>query len=552
VHAGRHGEGGLEVGDQALAGHERLDLRAERADVLLRRGPEDGAVLLVGQAQHEEGVELAEQLVVEQLRLLRDGAEAHLELPPLPGHPGEDVRLAVGRAGQNPLRLLQHDGHGRQPLVPLGVLEVGAGPPLEHPPGEEGGDEHLLGRLEPADVDEDDLARLEVAEDGPAHRHGRVGADAREVDDAAGPAVEHLEGVEGHPSAQLDVPEPRQVVDGGEGDQPRQAGAGAPAVVALELEQGLLLGAAPVVGGAEVVDGELAQAEPQPRGVREAAGGVGAERLLRPGVATEVGAVLAVGVDQQQPVAAAGPQHPAGQHLHEVRLAHAGGGEDPDVGGQAVAGDAHLHVDHRLAAAQVADAEVAHAGPEEGDVVGLRRHDAGELCREALGLAEGAVAAVVGRRQVAEAPARGDPVGAPPRLVQRVQAGLAPGVVGQHRARHPFGPAGLPVLGPIGDVDHPEQVAAAGGVVDAHDELAEEEVLLGRGPEHAFEDVLAEQPAPRSRRHARSMRSWRSAKARSRTARGTPLASRSSSNWRRTSARSQPGHAARRSATDRG
>src|SRR5687767_10121559 len=51
VDLGRHSERGGEVGDQALAGHERLDLRAEGGDVLLGRAAQDVAVLLVGQAQ---------------------------------------------------------------------------------------------------------------------------------------------------------------------------------------------------------------------------------------------------------------------------------------------------------------------------------------------------------------------------------------------------------------------------------------------------------------------------------------------------------------------
>ena len=185
--------------------------------------------------------------------------------------------------------------------------------------------------------------------------------------------------------------------------------------------------------------------------------------------------------------------HAAGQHLHQVGLAHAGGGEDADVGGQAVAGDADLEVDHGLAAAQVADGQVAHAGAQELEVGRLGRHDPGELGGQALRLAE--------RRcpsggEVAEAAAGGHPVGAAGLLVERVGAGLAPGVVGQQRARHPLGPARLAVLGAVGDVDDAEQVAPAGGVVDRHQQLAEEQVLVGRGPEHPFEDVLAEQPAP--------------------------------------------------------
>src|SRR5437016_4856988 len=66
----RHRERRLQVGHEALAGHERLDLGAEGGDVLLGGRAQDRAVLLVGQAEHEERVELAQQLAVEQLGLL--------------------------------------------------------------------------------------------------------------------------------------------------------------------------------------------------------------------------------------------------------------------------------------------------------------------------------------------------------------------------------------------------------------------------------------------------------------------------------------------------
>src|SRR5205823_6466196 len=108
VDLGRHRERRVEVDDQALAGHECLDLGAQRADVLLGGAAQDVAILLVGQAQHEERVELAEQLVVEQLGLLGDGAEPHLELAAFARHPREEVVLAVLARRQYPLRLLEH------------------------------------------------------------------------------------------------------------------------------------------------------------------------------------------------------------------------------------------------------------------------------------------------------------------------------------------------------------------------------------------------------------------------------------------------------------
>ena len=75
-------------------------------------------------------------------------------------------------------------------------------------------------------------------------------------------------------------------------------------------------------------------------------------------------------------------------------------------------------------------------------------------------------------------------------------AGLAARVVGQQGARHPLGPARLPVLGAVGDVDDAEEVAPAGRLVHADQELAQEEVFVGRGPERALENVAPEQAAP--------------------------------------------------------
>src|SRR5205807_1117293 len=70
MHPRRDRERRVQVGDEALARHQRLDLGTERAYVLLGRPPQHVAVLLVGEAEDEEGVELAQQLVVEELRLL--------------------------------------------------------------------------------------------------------------------------------------------------------------------------------------------------------------------------------------------------------------------------------------------------------------------------------------------------------------------------------------------------------------------------------------------------------------------------------------------------
>ena len=427
-----------------------------------------------------------------------------------------------------------------------GILQVGGRPLVEHAAGEIGRDQDLLGRAQAAHVDEHDPALPQVAQHGPAHGDVGVGCDALQLHDPPGPAVHDLEGVERQAPSQLDVAKPGQVLDRGEGRQPRQP---VRAVVAFELEERLLLGPAPLVGGAQVVDGELAQAQAQGRGVGQAAGRVGAKPLPGPGVASQRLAVLAVGVDQQEAVAPLAGHHRPGQHAHEVRLAHARGGEDADVAGQAGPGNADLEVDLGLPAAQAAHGQVPHAGGQEGEVGGLRRHHAGELRGQALGLAE----APPVRGEVPQAAALGHPVSAPPGLVERVGAGLTAGVVGQHGARHPLGPARLPVLGAVGDVDDAEQVAPPGGLVHADEQLAQEQVLIGGGPEGALQHVAAEQPPPaRVRAHARSMRRWRSAKARSRTSGGTPARSRASSTSSQASSLSQRGQAASRSATVRG
>ena len=137
--------------------------------------------------------------------------------------------------------------------------------------------------------------------------------------------------------------------------------------------------------------------------------------------------------------------------------------------------------------------------------------------------------------------------------MQWVQAGLAAAVVGEQGAGHPLGPTGFAVLGAVGDVDDAEEIPPPGGLVDADEELAEEQVLVGRRPEDSFEDVLAEQPASaRTVHQARSINLWRSVKARSRTSTGTPARWNSSSISSHSSWRSHGGQAASWSATDSG
>src|SRR5690349_18128072 len=106
------------------------------------------------------------------------------------------------------------------------------------------------------------------------------------------------------------------------------------------------------------------------------------------------------------------------------------------------------------------------------------------------------------------------------------------------------------MLGSVRDVDDAEEVAPPGGLVDADEQLAQEEVLVGRGAEDGLEDVLAEEST--STAHARSISLWRSVKARSRTSSGTPAWWNSSSISSHSSCLSHGGQAASWSATDSG
>ncbi len=199
-----------------------------------------------------------------------------------------------------------------------------------------------------------------------------------------------------------------------------------------------------------------------------------------------------------------------------------------------------------------ADRQVAHAAGQEGEVLRLGATTRENWVGRLLGLRNSVRGppGADGRGQVAEAAAAGHPVGPPGLLVQRMGARVAPLVVGQQRARHPLGPPRLPVLGAVGDVHHPEQVPPTGRLVHPDQQLAEEEVLVRSGPERPLQHVLAEQPVPvHASVMSRSIRRWRSAKARSRTSSGTPARSKPSSSWDQMSSRSQPGQAASRSAT---
>ena len=101
----------------------------------------------------------------------------------------------------------------------------------------------------------------------------------------------------------------------------------------------------------------------------------------------------------------------------------------------------------------------------------------------------------LGRRQVAEAAALRDPIGPALLLVQGVHPGFTPFVIGEKSPGHPLGPTWLAVLGPIGHVDHPEQVAPIRGGVDGHEELADEQILIWGGPKGAFQHVASVEAA---------------------------------------------------------
>src|SRR5579875_358246 len=174
------------------------------------------------------------------------------------------------------------------------------------------------------------------------------------------------------------------------------------------------------------------------------------------------------------------------------------------MGGEALAWDADLEVHHRLAAAQQPDRDVAHAFGQESEVVWCGRDDPGELRRQALRLAEnGARPFWCGwRGQIAEAAALRQPVGAFGLLVDAVGASLAPSVVRQERPGNPLRPTWFPVLGPVANVHDAQQVTTAGLLVYAHQQFAEEEVLVRGSAEQSFEDVAPEKPPPCARGQA--------------------------------------------------
>ncbi len=237
-----------------------------------------------------------------------------------------------------------------------------------------------------------------------------------------------LQRVERHPRRQLDVAEARQVVDPGEVGQPGQPSA---VEVALELVERLLLGPAPLVGGAQVVDGQLGQAEPQGRAIP------GSDRLAytRSELSAHGWRPRAVryspcGSMMQQPVAPVGPHDPARQDLHQVGLAHAGGGEDADVGGQARPRDADGEVDDGLPAAQLArragrpSARPGRRSPRPSGPPPPRTGWAGSwACGTPIRIPPDPTS---GRGQVPEAATVGHPVGAPVLLVQGMRRRVSP------------------------------------------------------------------------------------------------------------------------------
>ena len=177
---------------------------------------------------------------------------------------------------------------------------------------------------------------------------------------------------------------------------------------------------------------------------------------------------------------------------------------------------------------------------------GSGRHDVGELGGQDFGLAE--LLGAGRRREVAEAAARRRRGRCAALVVQRMGAALAAGVVGQQRAGDALGPARLAVLGAVGDVDDAEQVAAARSARRRDEQLAEEQVLVGGGPEHAVEHVVAED-ASLVVRHGRGPPwsaqafrvRWKSRITRSTSSSDRPSRRKASRRSRRRSARSGPG-----------
>ena len=168
------------------------------------------------------------------------------------------------------------------------------------------------------------------------------------------------------------------------------------------------------------------------------------------------------------------------------------------MAGQAAARDADREVHDCLTATEAPDRDVAHSPGQESEVFRGGRHDPRELGRQALRLPEhGPGAARVARGgQVPKAPAFRQPVGPFRLLMYGVSTRVASCVVCQEGARDSLGPARLPVLGPVTDVYDPEQVAPSGGLVYAHQQLSEEQVLLRRRPEQGLEHIAPEQPPP--------------------------------------------------------
>ena len=161
---------------------------------------------------------------VDQLGLLGDGDEADLELAALTGDTGEHVDVRVGRlATSTRCASSSTTATVGMPACALAVVEERLLPRLEHAARQEAGDEQLLGGVEPAGVDEHDLAFAQVALDRGGHRHVAVGADRVEVADAPGAAVQHLQRGQGHGRPRSIVAEADEVVELAERQQPRDA-----------------------------------------------------------------------------------------------------------------------------------------------------------------------------------------------------------------------------------------------------------------------------------------------------------------------------------------
>ncbi len=305
----------------------------------------------------------------------------------------------------------------------------------------------------------------------------------------------------------------------------------------LQPVDGLLLRAAPVVGGLEVVERQLLEREPERggRGARSAARGVHLQAVGGPRVVAESAPdpaaavqILAVRIEEQQRVASLRAEDLAGEHLHQVRLAHPGRREDSDVIHERLTAHSDLEVDRVLAASQEPQPQIAHPLAQEREVLGGRRRHARELRRERLRLAE-----IARRVDVAERSARRDLVEPLLRIAQRV--GSVGGIAGHVGARGALCPRRVRRLAAVRHLDHAEKEPALALQILGGEQLAQEQIDAVERAELRLEHVFAEDPSFVCVRH-RFSTSWKSWKRTSMSSSERPLRPSASRKVRRRSA----------------